>query len=122
MLLVENIQILLNVVAEVTDGEGPLVSTGVNRDGGHGVNPVDKYAGSANCRFTLNSTAFTGTGMAVDIVTVIDGVDVIVASFTDVTGIEQQFLLVENCPINVKAVYVENAVTDWDCTIHSVRF
>ena len=116
----ENTQELLNVTAETASGEGLLKSTGSK--GPNKSAAVDKFTGTTSCRFTLNTTAFTGTSMAVDIVTEINGVDVIIASFTDVAAIVQETILVEMCPVNVKVVYTATAVTDWDCTVHSIRF
>jgi hypothetical protein len=115
-----NIKELLNVVAEDASGEGPVVSTGSK--GPDKTRSVDTYVGTTSCRFILNCTAHTGTDMLVQIMAEVNGVDVLIASFTSVTAIVQESIVVELCPVNVKVVYTENAMTDFDCTVHSVRF
>lgn len=120
-MLRENIQEILNVTNIATSGEGPVVSTGekgdVQKTGNAGV-----FAGTAKCRFCLNVTGFTGTSMLVEIKAEVGGIDILMGTFTSVTGVVEETIEIDNCALNVKAVYTENTVTDFDATIHSVRF
>jgi hypothetical protein len=120
MLVQENIKLLLNVVAEDASGEGPLVSTGSK--GPNKSRSGDTFTTSPYCRFTINCTAHTGTSMAIDIVAEVGGVDVLVGSFTPLTDVGSETILIESCPVNVKVVYTETSMTDWDCSVFSVRF
>lgn len=112
MQLKENVQELLSVVAETDDGEGAIVSTGVK----------GRYVGSEKCRFTIKTSSIAGTKMSVDIVTVINNVDVVVGSFTDVAAVGGESIVIDVCPVNVKVVYTEDAITEWSATVHSMRF
>jgi len=111
-LLRENVQEILNVVDITASGAGLIVSTGTK----------GRYTGTPKCRFLLNVTGFAGTSMLVEVKTTINGVDVLVGAFTSVTGVVQESIEIDNCPINVKIVYTAVAVTDFDATVHSVRF
>lgn len=106
----------LNGTASFDSG---IKATGVGRDAGKDV-PGPNVA-APGCRFTVNCTGFTGTSMAVDIVAVIGGVDVVIASFTNVTGVSQETITVADCPSEVKIVGTATAVTDFDATFTSNR-
>jgi len=60
--------------------------------------------------------------MAVDIVTTINGVDIVVASFTLISAIGQQSLFIPSCPLQLKVVYTAITVTDFDATVDCIRF
>jgi hypothetical protein len=102
---------VLTLVDETASGEGAKVDT---------IGSREHVEGSA--RFFLNVTGFTGTSADFDVVTTLDGVDFVLGSFTQVTGVTSEVILVNSCPSGVKIEYTCTAVTDLDCVCTCVRF
>lgn len=115
--------VLLDILNIVASGEGALISTSItkkSKDLSSDIPTGEVAEGKA--RVVINCTGFAGTSMAVDIVAIIDGVDVIIDSFTDLTAIGQETLIIECCPTNLKVVYTATTITDFDAKVFCVRF
>jgi len=114
---------ILNVTGIAASGAGAVVDTGVFASIDKNVRPQPKGAlVSPDARFSISTTAFTGTDMLVEIVAVIGGVDVVLKAFTSVTGLVVESIEITNCPTDVKVVYTANAVTDFAAKVFAIRF
>lgn len=105
---------VLNVADETATGDGGFVDTIGARD------HVDSSA-----FFYLNCTSLTGTSptMDVTIVASLSGTEFTVGTFTQLTAASTEKIEVTGCPSSIKVVYTAGGtVTDFDCTVTSVRF
>ena len=109
---------LVTVADATASGEGLVVPTSLS--------PL-VIEGSDRVRLFLNVTALTGSTPVVDVtvVHVIDGVDFVVGTFTTLgTGAATESILVQACPVDLKAVYTltSGTLTDFDATVDCMRF
>lgn len=94
---------------------------------GSEVDTMIEPAATPAAMFFLSCTSLTGTStptMAVDVLTTVGGVDHVIGSFTDVTAAVVESITINHCPATVKIKYTESvgAVTDFDATVHCIRF
>lgn len=101
---------IANEEALSATGEAALADTVGSRDA--------KDAGAA---FYLNITVFVGTTADFTIVGVVDGVEYILATFTQAAGVTHERKAVTNCPDIVKVKYTLASVTDLDYTVTCIR-
>ncbi len=116
---------IATAVNQQANGEGLVVAT---RTVAQQRDQLEQAGTSASARFFLNVTALTGSTtptMLVSIVHVVDGVDIEVGTFviTSGTGAQNQTIVIEACPSDLKAKWVEGGtVTDFDATVDCMRF
>lgn len=92
---------ILATAARTTSGAGSELDTTISDN-------VDNPG-----RAYLNVTAVTGDSptLDVDVVTVVDGADFVLGSFTQASGVGTETILVQGMPENVKAVYTIGGTT-----------
>lgn len=114
--------LLFTALNVTTDFASNLVPTGIQKRGSDFKDEVDgSDVADGICFVSANVTGITGTGMDVDVVTEINGVDVIVGSFTTFSAISNQTIKIEGCPSHIKVVGTENAITDFDAVFACTR-
>jgi len=106
---------VLSVTNITATGTGPAVDTLTNP------------AATPAAMFFLSCTSLTGTStptIALDVLATVGGIDHIVGSFTDVTAAVVESITIDPCPSTVKIKYTESVgvVTDFDATVHCIRF
>ena len=115
---------LLNVTGVATSGEGALINTSdIELRGDAQTEIRTGEVSESKARVMLDCTVLTGTNMAVDIVAVIGGIDTVIASFANVTSaLSNETLVIDCCPVELKVVYTETAITAFDAKVFCVRF
>ena len=115
---------LLFSAVNLTAGfDSGLKATGVQKRGTGPQRPGSEVADST-CFVSVNCSAITGTSptMDVDVVATIGGVDIVIASFAQITAAGNQTLKVEGCPSNIKLVGTAGGtITDFDAEFACTR-
>ena len=109
-----------NIVVEIANevnltgsGEAAAVDTVGARD-----------ARQSDAAFYLNVTSLTGTSPTADfdITATLDGIDYVLGSFAQATGVTNERIVITDCPDVVKVEYtLGGTVTDLDYTVTCIR-